>query len=84
MTLRMPLKSLLVLGLLASASVLAADTAKAPAAPVPLVWKVSDKDNAVKATALLPNAEVPVAEQGGCWATGHQAASAKPDGKDTT
>lgn len=47
MTLRMPLKSLLVLGLLASASVLAADTAKAPAAPVPLLWKVSDKDNAV-------------------------------------
>lgn len=47
MTLRMPLKSLVVLGLLASASVLAADTAKAPAAPVPLLWKVSDKDNAV-------------------------------------
>ena len=47
MKLRMPLKSLLVLGLLASASVLAADTAKAPAAPVPLLWKVSDKDNAV-------------------------------------
>lgn len=47
MTLRMPLKSLVVAGLLASASVLAADTAKAPAAPVPLLWKVSDKDNAV-------------------------------------
>ena len=47
MTLRMPLRSLVVAGLLASASVLAADTAKAPAAPVPLLWKVSHKDNAV-------------------------------------
>lgn len=47
MTLRMPLKSLVVAGLLASASVLAADTAKTPAAPVPLLWKVSDKDNVV-------------------------------------
>ncbi len=47
MKLHMLLKTLFAMGLLASASVLAADTTKAPAAPVPLLWKVSDKDNAV-------------------------------------
>ena len=47
MKLHMLLKSLVATGLLVSASVLAVDTAKAPTAPVPLLWKVSDKDNAV-------------------------------------
>jgi len=47
MTLHTLLKSLVVAGLLASASVLAADAAKAPEVPTPLLWKVSDKDNAV-------------------------------------
>ena len=44
----------------------------------------SDKDNAVKATVLFPNAEVPMAEQVGCWATCHQDARTMPDGKDKT
>jgi uncharacterized protein len=41
------LKVLVVTALLGSASVLAADAPKATGAPVPLLWKVSDKDNAV-------------------------------------
>lgn len=47
MLLRHSLKALVVTALLGSASVLAADTPKATTAPVPLLWKVSDKDNAV-------------------------------------
>ncbi len=47
MLLRCSLKTLVLTALLGSASVLAADTPKASAAPVPLLWKVSDKDNAV-------------------------------------
>jgi hypothetical protein len=44
----------------------------------------SDKDNAVKATLLFPNAQVPMAEQVGCWASCHQDARTMPDGKDRT
>ncbi|HMM25659.1 MAG TPA: TraB/GumN family protein [Pseudoxanthomonas mexicana] len=47
MLLRRSLKVLVVTALLGSASVLAADAPKATGAPVPLLWKVSDKDNAV-------------------------------------
>lgn len=47
MLLRRSLKVLVVTALLGSASVLAADAPKAAGAPVPLLWKVSDKDNAV-------------------------------------
>ncbi|TXH85077.1 MAG: TraB/GumN family protein [Pseudoxanthomonas sp.] len=47
MLLRRSLKALVVTALLGSASVLAADAPKATGAPVPLLWKVSDKDNAV-------------------------------------
>lgn len=47
MLLRRSLKALVVVALLGSASVLAADAPKAAGAPVPLLWKVSDKDNAV-------------------------------------
>ena len=47
MLLRRSLKTLVLAGLLGSASVLAADAPKATGAPVPLLWKVSDKDNAV-------------------------------------
>ncbi len=47
MPLRRPLNALVFAALLGSASVLAADAPRAPAAPVPLLWKVSDKDNAV-------------------------------------
>jgi uncharacterized protein YbaP (TraB family) len=47
MPLRRSLKALVVAALLASASVLAADAPKPSGAPVPLLWKVSDKDNAV-------------------------------------
>jgi len=47
MPLRRSLKVLVLTALLGSASVLAADAPKATTAPVPLLWKVSDKDNAV-------------------------------------
>lgn len=47
MLLRRSLKALVLTALLGSASVLAADAPKATGAPVPLLWKVSDKDNAV-------------------------------------
>ncbi len=47
MLLRRSLKTLVVTALLGSASVLAADAPKSTGAPVPLLWKVSDKDNAV-------------------------------------
>ena len=47
MLLRRSLKTLVLAGLLGSASVLAADAPKVTGAPVPLLWKVSDKDNAV-------------------------------------
>lgn len=47
MLLRRSLKVLVLTALLGSASVLAADAPKAAGAPVPLLWKVSDKDNAV-------------------------------------
>lgn len=47
MLLRRSLKALVVTALLGSASVLAADAPKASTAPVPLLWKVSDKNNAV-------------------------------------
>lgn len=47
MLLRRSLKALVVTALLGSASVLAADAPKPTGAPVPLLWKVSDKDNAV-------------------------------------
>jgi uncharacterized protein YbaP (TraB family) len=47
MPLRRSLKVLVVTALLGSASVLAADVPKATTAPVPLLWKVSDKDNSV-------------------------------------
>lgn len=47
MLLRRSLKALVVTALLGSASVLAADAPKATGAPVPLLWKVSDRDNAV-------------------------------------
>ena len=47
MPLRRSLEVLVLTALLGSASVLAADAPKATTAPVPLLWKVSDKDNAV-------------------------------------
>lgn len=47
MPLRRSLKVLVLTALLGSASVLAADAPKTTTAPVPLLWKVSDKDNAV-------------------------------------
>ncbi|MCH6483756.1 TraB/GumN family protein [Pseudoxanthomonas sp. LH2527] len=47
MPLRRSLKVLVLTALLGSASNLVAETPKAAAAPVPLLWKVSDKDNAV-------------------------------------
>ena len=47
MLLRRSLKAFVVTALLGSASVLAADAPKGNTAPVPLLWKVSDKDNAV-------------------------------------
>ncbi|HEV7271150.1 TraB/GumN family protein [Pseudoxanthomonas sp.] len=47
MPLRRSLNALVLTALLGSASVLAADTPTATAPPVPLLWKVSDKDNAV-------------------------------------
>lgn len=47
MLLRRSLKALVATALLGSASVLAADAPKPAGAPVPLLWKVSDKDNAV-------------------------------------
>ncbi|MBA3930046.1 uncharacterized protein YbaP (TraB family) [Pseudoxanthomonas japonensis] len=47
MSLRASLKALVATALLGSATVLAADTPTTGATPVPLLWKVSDKDNAV-------------------------------------
>ena len=47
MLLRQSLKTFVLIGVLVSTSVLAADVPKATGAPVPLLWKVSDKDNAV-------------------------------------
>jgi len=47
MLLRRSLKVLVATALLGSASVLAVDAPSATGAPVPLLWKVSDKDNAV-------------------------------------
>ena len=47
MLLRRSLKALVITALLGSASVVTADAPKPADAPVPLLWKVSDKDNAV-------------------------------------
>lgn len=47
MLLRRSLKALVIAALLGSASVVTADAPKPVDAPVPLLWKVSDKDNAV-------------------------------------
>ncbi|MEL1264050.1 TraB/GumN family protein [Pseudoxanthomonas putridarboris] len=44
---RNPIKSLLLACLLAATATATADTAKSVEAPVPLLWKVSDHDNAV-------------------------------------
>lgn len=44
----------------------------------------SDKDNEVKATVLIPDEAVPLADQVGCWATCHQDLKSMPDSKDKT
>lgn len=42
----------------------------------------SDKDNEVKASLMFPNAQVPMGEQIGCWATCHQDARTMPGADD--
>ena len=44
----------------------------------------SDKDNELKATVLFPNAQIPMPEQVGCWATCHQDLKTMKDGSDKT
>ncbi len=43
----------------------------------------SDKDNALKATLLFPDAQVPLANQVGCWASCHEDARTMPGAKES-